>query len=117
MNKSILTRDAARAAFHDAGLTYEILTPDNLRGLRRCIDQKMRTNGLIKNTFRMRKTKELRCKSFYFDDREAVTFNRDGFIGFAGWADDNNIQPILEGFIEWVHNILSHPSGGSDAEA
>ena len=45
---------------------------------------------------------ELRCKSHYFDNREAITFNTDGFIGFAGWADKTNIQPILEGFREWV---------------
>lgn len=110
----MLTRNAARAAFHDAGLTYAILTPDNLRDLRRCIDQKLRASGLIKNTFRMRKTKELRCRSFYFDDREAVTFNRDGFIGFAGWAGNENVQPILEGFIEWTCSIASGLKGGSN---
>lgn len=121
MNKEIITRDFARAAFTDAGLTYDILTPDTLRDLRLRIDQKMRSSGLIKNTLRMRRTKQLRCKSFYFHDREAVTFNEDGFIGFAGWADDNNIQPILEGFIDWVRNIsathrsrLAAAQGGSD---
>lgn len=44
----------------------------------------------------------IKCKSFYFTGREVVSFNRDGFIGFAGWADDKHIQPILDGFIEWT---------------
>lgn len=48
---------------------------------------------------------EVRCKADYFDDREAVTFNTDGFIGFAGWADNTNVQPILEGFKEWVREM------------
>ncbi|MBJ6722467.1 hypothetical protein I2750_19900 [Bacillus sp. PR5] len=100
-----LTRDMARASFKDAGLTYEILTPENVSELRRRIDQRMRASGLIRNTYRMRRTKVLRCKSYYFEDREAVTFNRDGFIGLGGWADDTNIQPILEGFLEWVQRM------------
>lgn len=27
--------------------------------------------------------------------------NQDEFIGFCGWADDNNTKPITDGFIEW----------------
>ncbi len=106
-----LTRDMARASFKDAGLTYEVLTPENMSDLRRFIDHKMRASGLIRNTYRMRRTKALRCKSYYFDDREAVTFNRDGFIGFAGWADDENVQPILRGFIEWVNTFPGGRNG------
>lgn len=47
----------------------------------------------------------INCKSFYFDDREAVTFNSDEFVGFAGWADDRNVQPILSGFCSWVDEM------------
>lgn len=25
----------------------------------------------------------------------------DGFIGFAGWADQGNTNPILRAFLEW----------------
>lgn len=49
---------------------------------------------------------ELRCSSDYFEDREMVTFykpNANKFhVGFAGWADDETIQPILTGFVKWV---------------
>lgn len=53
-----------------------------------------RTNGMVRSAF-------LFVNSFYFTQREAVSFNGDGFIGFAGWADDGNVQPILDAFIEW----------------
>lgn len=38
----------------------------------------------------------------YFKMRECISFNRDGFIGFCGWADDENTAPVLEGFNEWL---------------
>lgn len=38
----------------------------------------------------------------YFTQREAISFNADGFIGFAGWAADENLKPFLDAFYEWV---------------
>lgn len=38
----------------------------------------------------------------HFDDREAITFGKDGFIGFCGWADNINSKPFLEAFKDWV---------------
>jgi len=43
-----------------------------------------------------------RCKGSWFDDREAISFNRDGFIGFAGWSDDTNIIPFVQAFKKWL---------------
>ena len=37
----------------------------------------------------------------YFDSRECITFNGDGFIGFCGDADQNNTKPITDTFIKW----------------
>jgi len=48
---------------------------------------------------------ELRCRAFYFRSREAVTFRSDGWIGFCGWASDENAVPILEGFRKWVASL------------
>ena len=41
----------------------------------------------------------------YFDERECISFNKDGFIGFAGWASDNNVKPILRAFRKWCDEI------------
>jgi hypothetical protein len=44
-------------------------------------------------------------KTNNWDKRECVSFNTDGFIGFAGWADNNNIIPILNAVGLWVDLI------------
>ena len=115
------TRNQARAAFDRAGLTYAALTPESMKLLRTLINERMKSSGYMRGTYRCRqratvkqtphgKYAEVRCKSDYFDDREAVSFNTDGFIGFAGWADDTNIEPVLSGFEAWVHEMAPLPS-------
>jgi len=81
-----------------------VLTRENLQRLRTLINERMMASGLIKSTYRcrqracltLRKGKPywaaLRCHAYYFDNREAVTFNPDGFVGFAGWAADDNVH-------------------------
>ncbi|MET4160535.1 hypothetical protein ABIE61_000349 [Marinobacterium sp. MBR-111] len=109
-----MTRDEARTAFDKAGLKYADLTRNNLQQLRNLINQEMVESSLIRDSLRCKQRPifkpdnkrgiwaTIRCKAFYFDDREAVSFNPDGFIGFAGWADERNVQPILNGFCKWV---------------
>lgn len=41
----------------------------------------------------------------YFKGREAISFNSNGFIGFAGWADDYHLKPIIDGFLKWCDRI------------
>jgi hypothetical protein len=45
---------------------------------------------------------ELCCRSDYFEGRQAVTFEEGGFVGFAGWADEVNVQPVLRAFVAWA---------------
>lgn len=47
----------------------------------------------------------LRVSGFYFSGREAVSFNADGFIGIAGWADDTNVQPFLRALMRWAQRV------------
>ena len=108
-----MTRDEARAYFTTSGLTYSIISKGTMARLKIILDREMSSSGLISGSFitdrvpeiRRPKTKvsaHLRCKSNYFKGRQAITFEPDGFIGFAGWADDENVQPILRGFCAWV---------------
>lgn len=117
-----MTREEARAIWDASGLTYASLTSVNIRRLRDIINATMKTSGLMAPSSRGRGTLRMQpgfkvwlqhkgfgvglyCRAFYFKDREAVTFNDGGFIGFAGWADPENIQPILAGFVAWVREI------------
>ena len=112
---ALTSRDVSRELFKQSGLEYKDLTKRNIQRLRKLINAKMINGHYMGGTFACKQRgsirlnneglvehSEIRCKSHYFDDREAVSFNRDGFIGFAGWADDTNIKPILSGFNEWV---------------
>lgn len=111
-----MTRNDARALFVNTGLTYDVLTETTMRRLVRHIEADMKISGLMDGTYRMRRTcavntqaskpwAALRCKSYYFSDREAVTFNPDGYVGFAGWADDKNVVPVLTGFQRWCEEM------------
>jgi len=114
----VCTNDEARAYFRDKGLTYrditggEILalvmmlnqeikrsnktgeTSVNTMSLSQKIDVKYKTNGTIIHCF-------LYMNSHYFTRRECISFNSDGFIGIAGWADDGNSNPIRRAFLRW----------------
>lgn len=113
-----LTRDDARKHWAASGLTFAVLTEANLKCLHGLLDAQMR-DGYLRGTFRAGKVKiakddkndtaaDIRCIAWYFKGshaRQCVTFERRGFIGFAGWSDDTNIQPILRAFIAWVDEL------------
>ncbi len=76
----------------EAGSCMLMINEPKLRG--RNTNIKLDKNGKIKFA-------EIRVKGTYFDDREAITFNEDGWIGFCGWADGYNLTPFVMGFKEW----------------
>lgn len=107
-----MTRDQVREMFSASGLTYSAITASSMQRLRALINASMTRSGVMGGSFRCRQRAtirdgyaELRCKAHYFENREAVTFNTDGFIGFAGWASDGNVQPVLQGFAAWVKEM------------
>lgn len=116
MSKEIILKsDLARKAFIDAGLGYENITIEDLRELRRLVAKRVSDSGLFDGTYQVwQRWKHvefengelyqayLRCRAFYFEDRECISFNRDGFIGFCGWSDSKNDVPILDGFYDWL---------------
>lgn len=71
-----------------AGETSVIMT------LSKRIDMKKTTNGHITECY-------IYMNAHYFTRRECISFNRDGWIGFAGWADDGNTNPLRRAFIAW----------------
>lgn len=121
-----LRNDQSREYFANSGLTYNDLTEDNLRFLCEILAIELRKSGCLCGTYRMdqkvnfKKTKRrgfefagLTCSAHYFSGREAVSFSPDGFIGFCGWADSINNQPILRGFNKWVDEMAAAKSRGN----
>lgn len=62
------------------------------------IDMKKKSNGSITECY-------IYMNAHYFTRRECISFNRDGFIGFAGWADQGNTNPLLRAFLEWCNYL------------
>lgn len=115
---TVCSNEEARQYFKDKGLTYaditegDILTltmllnkeikKSNKNGetstnsmyLSKKVDIKKKSNGSIISCY-------LYMNSYYFTQREAISFNTDGFIGFAGWADQGNTNPLLRAFLSW----------------
>lgn len=116
--EDVCTCNEAREYFTSKGLTYDSITEGDIlilsmllekelkksnksgetsvstMTLSKKIDMKKKTNGHIICCF-------LYMNSHYFTQREAISFNRDGFIGFAGWADQGNTNPLLRSFLKW----------------
>lgn len=117
-------RNAARDRFAATGKAYSDLTKDQLISLRDHIADEMKASNLIDGSFKMNahvKTVRwpsgwaaLTCRSHYFRKREAVTFNGNGFIGFAGWADAENVKPIIAGFLAWCDTLSTSGTGGGE---
>ena len=108
---AVCTNDEARSYFREKGLSYDSInegdilvlvmmcqqelkksckdgeTSTSTMRLSEKIDMKRKTNGAIVSCF-------LYMNSHYFTRREAISFNQNGFIGFAGWADQGNVQVI-----------------------
>lgn len=109
-----LTRDQARAYFNECGLSYQNITKDHFKKLRTVVNQNLKESGYLDGSFschgRIKYTSSdkggvfeasFNCQAFYFTGRQCIAFEKGGFIGFAGWSDTQNIQPILHGFFTW----------------
>jgi len=127
----VCTNEEAREHFKSRGLTYKDITEGdilaltlmlnkeikasnkkgetsvNTMSLSKKIDIKKNKDGSIRSCF-------LYLNSHYFTRREAISFNQDGFIGFAGWADDGNLNPLKRAFLTWCDQIESYREDGTE---
>lgn len=121
-----MTRDEARAHWDASALSYEHISLGKLWRLRELLGIELRASGYMRGTYGVESQvlatdyapdgrlifADLQCRSHYFRKRQAVTFEENGFIGFAGWADDENIQPVLKAFCRWVDELAEQKARG-----
>lgn len=112
-------RDTAREVWKESGYDYSVLNINNLLELayriRTNLDKhrqrfNMRLhyhrNGYPYDSYSEKERKiwvEFTVDGDYFKNREGITFNSDGFVGFAGWASDSNCEPFVKAFTDWVN--------------
>jgi hypothetical protein len=134
----MLTRDQARDYFNQCGLTYADITIRALRYLQIEVDsefnkqRKAAMNGEARGYWvRVNDAKYfkgdytddgraicafLTAKGTYFTAREVISFNKNGFIGFCGDADDRNAQPVLSAFVAWCDWMKTESAAKSALE-
>jgi len=117
-----MINDEARQYFNDKGLTYSVLNSETVKRLKNLVQQeidimkKETSDCCLVSMNRLRPVKsqlsngwvELTVKGCHFENREAITFNRDGFIGFSGWAGTKNTKPFIDGFVKWCDELTTH---------
>lgn len=115
---AVCTNEEARDYFKAKGLTYDSIDEGDIlvlvmmlqkeikksnkagetsvhsMSLSKRVDMKKKSNGKLVSCY-------LYMNSHYFERREAISFNADGWIGFAGWADQGNTNPLLRAFLGW----------------
>lgn len=117
----VCSNNEAREYFKNKGLAYENITDGEIGALILMCEAELRMsnkNGETSYDMRMNWNAKIKCnkdgnieyaflsvKSDDFQSREAISFNKDGFIGFAGWADQGNLNPLLRAFIKWCDSI------------
>lgn len=100
-----MTNDQVRDGLKSAGITCDGVTRGELKRLRRIISKHLRRSGIYNGTARIARAhkdlKYIQMNTCQWKGREAVSFNRDGFIGIAGWADSKNSKPLQDALMEW----------------
>lgn len=118
-----ITRGEARAKFQACGLSYDLIRRRHIELLRALLivefhkSRKDHDNDdyvypTLNRHYDFKRKHgrlvfaNLSMSGKYFDDRQCITFSgKDNFIGFAGWASDGNVQPVLRAFCKWCEVI------------
>lgn len=113
--------DGGRAYFADMGISYGDVRKEDVEMLRSMLDVELRKIRYLFPLTGNRSQLAWHASSmvFYPDaqgrmrsafiklrwhdghEREAISFNADGFIGFCGWASSANTLPVVEAFKDW----------------
>ena len=126
--KPICSNEDCRNRFKEYGLSYADITDGDILALvmllNREIKKSNREGETSADTMRLSQKMIIKHKSngtisecylfmnsHYFTQRECISFNKDGFIGFAGWADDGNLNPIRRAFLEWCDLLRKQKEG------
>lgn len=115
--EQVCSRDDAREYFKSKGLTYDNITEGDILVLTMLLQRELKKSNkdhetsvdmTLSSKVNMRRKSNgsiiccfLYVNANYFTRREAISFNQDGFIGFAGWADVGNTNPLLRAFLKW----------------
>lgn len=120
-----MDREEARQVFKSYKLNYKDITQNDIRKLSNMIETElinyldyggnhakqmdMKVGRQLKKDISFVDDKLeyafIKIDGSYFKNREGISFNKDGFIGFGGEFSDVNVAPILKAFIKWCNCV------------
>lgn len=111
----MLNRESVRQQYEALGISNESLSRIDIECLIETLARTLADHkSFMKIDRRRRRPRyglhDIRCRSHYFDNRELVTFYPTGdelSVGFAGWASDDNVAPILIAFVAWMSEVAT----------
>ena len=112
-NEVITSTEQCRSLFKSNGLTYTDVS-QYIDILEHYIRLNLKSYPAINDCLEMELGKTrfnkdggvyLLVDSHYFANRECISFNHDGFIGFCGWASSKNAEPFIRAFIDWCNFV------------
>ena len=109
------TTNEARQYFIDCGIVYAKITRKDIDRLIEILIELLKEH----KHFPMRLSKIVHFKSDetgfkhcylyvngrYFKKRQAISFEKEDWIGFSGWADSGNVQPFINAFLIWCNEF------------
>lgn len=123
-NENIVTdNDKVRQRFIDNNLSYEDIGSKEFFKLVGILNDELANfDGRFKMSISSRRKRDLpqinfdkkgclksafiKVSAYYFEAREAISFNEDGFIGIAGWASGYNTKPFVNALNKWMDEII-----------
>ncbi|WPS85523.1 hypothetical protein SMD22_00250 (plasmid) [Brevibacillus halotolerans] len=122
-----MNRNDAREHFENSGLSYSKIKEEEIKKLVDILSEELSSyleyggDHAQEMGMRVRKprVKDIKClkkglvyayikiDGSYFERREGISFNKDGFIGFGGEFSDVNVEPILKAFCRWCDTIAN----------
>ena len=119
-----MTRAEARAYFEEKGLTYSDISCTDLGLLTSLLNMRFaearRARIAAGKPVHWQRVVGIRgdykgnggiisahvvAKGATFTVTNAISFNRDGYIGFCGEASEEHLQPVLAAFAEWCDRL------------
>lgn len=106
-----MTTNEIREILTNKNITTRNVTVQELFLLKVILSKNLRESNIYNGSAKIDKEinlKFIKMSTNQWKSRECVSFNKDGFIGFAGWSGSENLEPILKSVLEWSEQIRTN---------
>ena len=111
----VCTNNELREYFSAKGLTYDSIDEGDILILCMMLQKELKkSNKAGETSVTMTLSKRVDMKKATNGHITECYIYMDGWIGFAGWADDGNTNPLRRAFLAWCDYLAE--GGGADGK-